>query len=304
MNLSAFPKIFTIGDRFTANLFNGPVEVTEKVDGSQFVFGVHEGELLIRSKGAKIQTDDPDNMFRDGVEYVKSIRERLPEGWTFYTEYLKKPKHNILAYANIPRNHLYLFGLSVGMQAFIQNADVLQEWANILEIEPPRILNFPDGMDGEGRVNAIGCLLSTVSILGGPTIEGIVVKNYLQSVMVGDVVIPILCGKFVSEKFKEKHATDWNKENTTKGKWDVYLQGFRTDARWLKAVQHLRDAGQLQESPQDIGPLLRTIKEDITEEEKETIKEWLWKEHSPQLLKNATVGFPEWYKEYLIKEAP
>lgn len=43
------------------------------------------------------------------------------------------------------------------------------------------------------------------------------------------------------------------------------------------------------------------IHRDIEEEEKEIIKEWLWKEFGKDLKRKAAAGFPEWYKEQLAK---
>jgi hypothetical protein len=49
--IKAFPKIFAIGQDYIKDIFDGEVEVTEKIDGSQFVFGKLAGELYFRSKG-------------------------------------------------------------------------------------------------------------------------------------------------------------------------------------------------------------------------------------------------------------
>ena len=49
MGIHAFPKIFTIGQDYISDLFKDDVEVTEKVDGSQWVFGKVGGDLLRRS---------------------------------------------------------------------------------------------------------------------------------------------------------------------------------------------------------------------------------------------------------------
>jgi hypothetical protein len=40
MKTSAFPKILHIGNKQISDLFDGVVEITEKVDGSQLGFGV------------------------------------------------------------------------------------------------------------------------------------------------------------------------------------------------------------------------------------------------------------------------
>lgn len=52
----------------------------------------------------------------------------------------------------------------------------------------------------------------------------------------------------------------------------------------------------------DIGKLMKRVNIDIEEEEKENIKDFLWKEFGKELLKHATKNFPNWYKEYLAKQ--
>ena len=70
----SYPSIFAVGHAATAHLFDGDVIVEEKVDGSQFSFGVDEsGELHVRSKGAVMIPDAPEKMFQRAVD---SVRER------------------------------------------------------------------------------------------------------------------------------------------------------------------------------------------------------------------------------------
>ncbi len=47
-HLKAYPKIFALGTRYVETIFDEPVEATEKIDGSQFVFGRIDGEELLR----------------------------------------------------------------------------------------------------------------------------------------------------------------------------------------------------------------------------------------------------------------
>ena len=68
---AAFPKILHVGDKQISDLFDGEVEITEKLDGSQFGFGRVDGELVIRSKGREIDLEAFDKMFGEGVAYVK-----------------------------------------------------------------------------------------------------------------------------------------------------------------------------------------------------------------------------------------
>jgi 3-oxoacyl-[acyl-carrier-protein] synthase III len=47
---------------------------------------------------------------------------------------------------------------------------------------------------------------------------------------------------------------------------------------------------------------MKRVNIDIEEEEKENIKDFLWKEFGREVLKHATRGLPEFYKEYLAKQ--
>jgi len=297
---SSFPKIHAIGKPTISSIFEDEVEVTEKVDGSQMVFMVdHNGELHMRSKGAMLYNDAPQRMFLEGMEYIQSISEILLPGYIYYCEYLQKPKHNTLAYTNIPSNHLVLFGLYDIEGDTYQTYNGLIEEAYNLCIDVIPLLH-------EGKVSNVEQvheLLDTESYLGGCKVEGVVVKNYHKNILLGGNVYNIMAGKYVSEAFKEVHNSKGKKENASKGKWDVYKELFKTEARWEKAIQHVRDAGQLEQDPRDIGKLIKEVHKDITEECEEDIKAWLWKNFSGEILRVSTRGLPEWYKSRLLEEA-
>jgi hypothetical protein len=112
-------------------------------------------------------------------------------------------------------------------------------------------------------------------------------------------VFDVMAGKFVSEAYKEVHKKSWTGDNTGAGQWELFKQSFRTEARWRKAIQYLRDNGQLDNSPRDIGPLIKQINEDIKEEEEGAIKDGLYRIFGKDVLRVATAGFAEWYKEQL-----
>ena len=61
--------------------------------------------------------------------------------------------------------------------------------------------------------------------------------------------------------------------------------------------------GELEESPRDIGNLIREVQADIEKECKEEIKELLWKFFWRKANRGVTAGLAEWYKERLAKEA-
>jgi len=294
--ITAFPKVFAIGTDYIRDLFNGYVEITEKVDGSQFVFGRINETLYMRSKGAQLFTEKPEKMFLEAIHYIDSIQEYLPEDMIFYCEYLKNPKHNTLKYNRIPKNHLMLFGVKDTTERFYVN---LSHYAEMLDIECVPVLSF----GSVGGVNELMGYLDSESFLGGTAIEGIVVKNYDKKFFLGGQPIPLMAGKLVSERFKEVHRERWGKEEKTKSRIDTFMESFRTEARWEKAVQHLRDSGELGNEPRDIGKLFKIVHQDIDDEEKENIKNFLWGEYGDQIKRRATAGMPEWYKNKLAERA-
>ncbi len=300
--IPSYPKIFHLGEAFNKqydamSIFNSDVVIEEKVDGSQFSMGINDDrQLVCRSRKQPLDLDNPVDMFAGAVNYVKSIESTLrvifPPDSYFYCECLRQPKHNTLVYDRIPRNHLVLFGALINGQWQLRRD--LEGIAEILNIDV-----IPELYRGHGNPNVVKKLLETDSYLGGQKIEGVVVKNYNQMIQLFDKIIPMFA-KYVSEKFKEKH-----KENPSfkSQRWsiDQFVQSFKTETRWAKAVQHLQEEGILLQSPKDIGNLIAEVKQDIAEEEKENIMKWGGKFVLDLVLKNCTKGLPAWYKEKLME---
>ena len=199
--IKAFPKIFAIGTDYIKDIFKNDVEITEKIDGSQFAFGKIDNELFMRSKGAQIFPENPEKMFGVASDYVLSIESKITNNTIYFCEYLKKPKHNILAYNRVPKNNLILFSVCDNTEKFITSYDDLLKKADDIDIETVPLIY-------KGKINdsqEIFNLINSESVLGGTNMEGIVVKNYFQPFLLGDQPIPLMAGKFVSEKFKEVH---------------------------------------------------------------------------------------------------
>ncbi len=298
-NIPPFPKIFEVGHHAISNLFDGEVEVTEKIDGSQFSFGVtSEGQLVMRSKGKELFFEDPEKLFQEAIDWVAQNRDKilatLKPGSFVYGEYLRVPKHNVLSYSRVPKNHLIVFGVREQMNLISDFARVTQVAAS-LDLETVPLL----GQKTIGSFEEFKEYLTRESVLGGTILEGIVVKNYRQYCTLSDFNW-ISMGKFVREEFKETHAEQWG-EISGQNWFDKLKETLRTEARWQKAMQHLREKGELTESVQDIGRLMVEIEKDFTEEEKERLKEIFWKHQSPEILRHIKRGFPEWYKEWLAK---
>ena len=291
MKLKKYSSLYTAGHRKTLDLFAGDVIVEEKVDGSQFSFGVIEGEIFFRSKGKQICSIKPDSMFKSGVEELTSIKGMLPEGVTFRGEYLGKPRHNVLKYDRTPKYHVIVFDVMAEDGVYLQRHMKESMCKDIgLEIVP---LIF------SGRVGSSEGLkefLGRESVLGGSNIEGVVIKPLNNDVfdLDGDLIV----GKYVCDKFKEKHTGNFKAKCSPNDSILISLgESLKTEARWQKAVQHLSDDGVLKGEPEDIRLILNEIGRDTKKEEEDYIKEELFKWAWPQLNKMITKGAPQWYKE-------
>lgn len=293
----SYPKLYAVGHRILANLLASEVIVEEKIDGSQISFGVFGGELKVRSRSVLMTIDAPEKMFDKGVEVIKALHEHglLREGWTYRGEYLAKPKHNTLVYERTPANHIIGFDINDGHESYLSYEAKREEFAR-LGLETVPVL-FQGVLSGYGQVRE---LLERSSCLGLQMIEGVVIKNYAQFGPDGKV----LMGKFVSELFKEFHNGDWRDRNPTKRDiLDQLIEDYTTPARWNKAIHRLRDAGQLEHSPRDIGTLVREIHADIKAECEDDIKERLFQWAWPQISRGVIRGFPQFYKERLLRSA-
>lgn len=297
-HIASYPSIYALGHRSIKDIFSSPIVIEEKVDGSQFSMSHTNGVLSCRSKGQDIVIDAPEKLFIAGVEAAKSLD--LHDGWVYRGEYLKTPKHNTLAYNRIPTKHIIIFDIMTGVEEYLTPEQKREECTRIgLECVPcfydgTGIDNWPKDR-GLSAAWAEG-LLQNDSILGGCKVEGFVVKNYAQFTQEKKIAI----AKFVSEAFQEKHRSAWKKANPSAGDFVQHIIAeLKTEARWNKAVQHLRDDGKLDESPKDIGALIKEVQADIEKEEGEAIKESLYQHFKGQISRGVIAGLPEWYKEKL-----
>jgi RNA ligase-like protein len=294
---TSYPQIFNLGHRAVRDLLTVEVNVEEKVDGSQFSFcRTYDDELLVRSKGATMYVDAPEKMFSKIVEYVKSIKDKLVPGWTYRGEYLQKPKHNALCYERIPTNNFILFDINTADQEFAPYS-VKHFEASRLGFETVPLL-YSGKID---NIEAFREFLDNISILGGQKIEGVVIKPKEYNLYGPDK--KVLFGKFVSEAFKEVHKASWGESNPKQNDiLEILGNNYRNQARWNKAIMHLKEAGKIEDSPKDIGFLIKEIPADIKKECEEEIKEALFKWAWPQVARKSVAGFPEFYKEELLKK--
>lgn len=291
----SYPSVYALGHKAIKELFADPVLVEEKIDGSQFSFGMIEGTLRCRSKGQEIFLDGPvDGMFQAAVDTVREVAAVLHPDWTYRAEYLQKPCHNALAYERVPQKHLIVFDINTDHEAYLSYEEKALEAERIgLEVVP---------LLGAGTYTTPGEIvgfLNRQSALGGQLVEGVVVKNYARFGMDKKA----LMGKYVSERFKEVHKAKWGESNP--GQKDVIqrlIDRYKVPARWEKSIQHMRDAGTLQNAPQDIGPLMKEIGADIEKECADEIRDALYAWGWPHIRRAVAVGFPDWYKQRLLEQ--
>ena len=301
--LGSYPKVFNLGHRALRGLLDHPVFIEEKVDGSQFSFGVRACKLFCRSRGAEINIDDPPKLFKMAVETARTIQDELICDATYRAEAITSPKHNILTYNHIPDGGLILYDLELhgGDQNYVDRDRLEAEARNLCLMVVP-VLWGPGVLLGSITIEFLQEILAErESCLGGPKIEGRVIKSLARNLFGVDG--KPLVAKLVSEAFREKHAKDWVPRLPGQSLIiDRITATLRTEARWEKAIQHLRDGQLLVGGPQDIGPLLKEIQQDTESEESVWIADQLFMAFRKVVLKGVCRGFPEWYKARLNAE--
>lgn len=288
------PKIYTLGHRNTQGILDGEIVVQEKIDGSQFSFSLQNGALECRSKSAVINLSAP-GMFKAAVDTAALIasRDLMLDGSVYQCEFLAKPKHNVLNYGRIPKSNLMIFDILTSDGVYLQPSDV-QLIAATFGIEAVPELYYGDACGFPKEIQ--DALLQKESVLGGVKIEGFVIKNYSKPHV--ESKSGFLTAKVVAPEFKEKHASSPLKAKANSPVESI-INHYRTEARWLKAIQHLREAGQLVNGPEDIGPLMKELAEDFLIEEKSEVAEQLFEVFGKQLVKGISNGFPQYYKALL-----
>lgn len=302
MPVPGYPKVLVYGHSGTESVFTGPIIVEEKIDGSQIGFGWGEdGVLCIRSHNQQIPLDQGEEaipkMFRNAVAEIAAraldYDHSRPRGSVWiYGEYLEAPKHNVLGYERIPCGHIALFDALLDGRWI--DYDTLAALARALGFDVVPLL-FRGLVTNSQELTA---LLESNPLLGGAGIEGVVIKNYRQLITVNGQVRPIFA-KIVNEQFKENHAVTWGGPSPL----EAVLASVASEARWAKAVQRRAESGELLNAPQDIGPLLKTIRQDFEVEEAGEVGRALYRAVRKEVLNRTTNGFPQWYKERLAERA-
>lgn len=295
--LPAYPKVQNLGPRVVIYP-DKEYYVEEKVDGSQFSFGLVDRVLMCRSKGVHIDVAAPPAMFAPAVYTATLLVSRLIPDVVYRAEALWRPKHNALTYGRVPEGGLVLFDIEpVGGTPFTRLGKELEAARLGLEVVPVLYR-------GQLTMDTFTDLMDYTSFLGGPKIEGVVIKSdEPEYVVYGGQEIRLVM-KYVSEAFKEFNKKNWKVENPDRrDAIAVVTAQLRTEARWAKAVQHLRDEGRLTGTVRDIGPLIGEVQRDIFDGDADEVGRLLLEAFKPILKKTSAAGLAEWYKQSLVAEA-
>ena len=285
-------------------IYDGYVVIEEKIDGSQMRIEIDtDGTITCGSHHQDGVTVD--SMFRVGVEEAEKLfAEYKPKvKVTVFAEYLSKPKQNTIAYEKTPLHGLILFDVKKDTRYLDRKQKELFAKEHGMEIVPV----LWEGEGSEVTEELTKELLTKPSVLGHQKgfdrIEGLVIKNYNKFYDVNrypHLEGHWLCIKIVNDTFKEKN----HEENpSSKNKFQELKEMYRTDARLLKAVQHLKEKGELKGELADLRFLVPEVIRDLEEEEKEVIKDALWKLFGKEICGYASKGMPEFYKKYLLEQS-
>ncbi len=307
--IGGYGKIYALGHRDIHELLLDPVIVQEKYDGSQFSFAWDEaGRLSCRSKGKtqyspelNIDVNEVDGLFVNAVRHLLTIEAQPPNLW-FRGEVISKPKHNTQVYDAVPDGFIVLFDVEVlnefGETDEFLDSVFIRDFAQTIGVSAAiEITNIDGHLVNKDRIDG---WLQMESSLGGPKIEGVVIKNYARSNLRSGRP---LMGKYVSEEFKEVHSRSWKAGHQSGA--DIVagiVMELNTEARFVKAVQHLRDNGDLDDSVKDIGPLMQEVKRDTIEEATDYIAQMLLDWALPKITRGLGQGLPQWYKDRLAFE--
>lgn len=295
--IEKYGKVYNLGKPEVRDIFSSPVVVQEKVDGSQFSFGKLGGRLYARSRNRMLPVvgaDESLGQFEMAVQTVRDLEDKLPEGTIFRGEAITKPRHNVLCYSRIPEGGVILFDAHRRDGTGFRVPQGLRRLADELGLEV--VPEFECEVTNEESFDA---LMETVSCLGGQKIEGVVFKNYLMPDPQG---YGCLKAKYVSPQFREVAKQGGKSRKPGQDTTSLLIAKYAPEARFHKAVQHLRDEGKLQGGPEDIGALIKELQADVEEECGEEITAALARDGWKALRKRLGAKMALWWKDQLVKE--
>lgn len=134
------------GEEFIKKLFSLSVTVYEKMAGSGFSFMKKNGNIKFYKRDSSTPITKIDRVlmqyFEPAIEYIESLPkdsvDKIPDEVQFFFDYFPNKSPNLISYDRIPKNHLiisYVKGKDI-----ITDKKILEEYAKILNVDPPPII--------------------------------------------------------------------------------------------------------------------------------------------------------------------
>jgi hypothetical protein len=271
----------------------------EKLDGSQLSFYINDmDEITFMSRNQEVKMEDNNKLFKMALESIReNVYVNLNPEYIYRGECIVKPRHNVMTYKRVPKHGFVLFDIQRKEdKSFLEPIDVFEEALKCdLECVKSRFIvtktqELPtDYLDME-------------SMLGGP-IEGVVFKNYWLKEN------EVAMYKHVIPKFEETRE-DLTLQKKNNNELNLLIaKSVCTEARWVKACQHLLEAGK-ELTPSNVS---EEIKTDVVTEEIQTIMtilrehkgveaEKYWTEKKSMILGACCRGLYVWLTRYSVSE--
>ena len=280
-----FGKIHPPGrDRSHQSLFGQEIDILEKIDGSNFSFWLEDGRVVCRSRNNLLTSSDCGKLFQKAYCYATTLEDKLAHEVVYRAEAVCHKRHNVLEYERAPSTGMVLWAIEDRDSMVWDYGQMLVEAGHLgLEVAP-RIAR----VEYTG-VSTLDPHIEGDSLLGGPR-EG-VVGRAANGVYV----------KAVAPSFHEVSGSRPRKKkgNSALEAVQAIEARYATVPRWRKAVQKLRESGELSGDMRDMGGLIKAVYQDVEEEEADSIKEQLFLVFRKQILRASVEGLSTWYRHEL-----
>lgn len=301
--LESYGKVHQLSDLTLKGLLDEPCYVQEKVDGSQFSFGVDgdDGRLLVRSRGAMLNVKQPQKLFSLAIQTAEMLHKagRLKKGLVYRGEAVCSPRHNKINYKAVPAGGIVLYDVfsvadnkelsrtqteSLAKELGLLYAPVLGVFENPKEEITPEVLKK--------------IAEKTKSVINSSVgVEGVVIKRCDKEFRNLDGKIGR--GKYVCDEFKE---IDNTKKSAEQNDFNSLAQVFAPEARKDKMIQRLKESGEYTGTMKDMGKMVPMLIADVEEECMQEMQDLVYKFVRKKVHKGLTSDLAQWLKDKLMSD--
>lgn len=220
-----FKKGHYLGHRESEGVLSGTVEVSEKVDGSNFSVVVNNNsELICRSRNRElIDGLETEKMFRLVCEYAQLIHSQTPfePGYIYFGENMVKHTIDYGAVQQFIGYAVYDIGHDIYVDDWYKDFDVRGiPRVKVLSLQNPTVKQLQPYLNHQSSWGTSGAIA-----------EGIFLKNYEKQIF----------SKIVLDTFKEDNRKVFGDSEKKSSTADKIAEQFCTSTRIRKGIYKLRD---------------------------------------------------------------